>query len=120
MKNNHAINTLTNAAQHMASERLFCKLDCSPAHHGSQMAKQQFVEKVAFNFATKTFAYRTLAQSVSRSLSKFSNFLCEYCEPFIKADQLAQNVDDSDIAANSPEQLINKLPAVLKRTQSAR
>ena len=62
INNNHAVSTLTDAAQHMAGKNLFCKLDCSQAYHCLQMADQQSVELLAFNFASRTFAYRRLAQ----------------------------------------------------------
>ena len=40
INNNHPVSTLTDAAQHMAGKRLFCKLDCSQAYHCLQMADQ--------------------------------------------------------------------------------
>ena len=87
--NNHPVSTLTDAAQHMAGKNLFCKLDCSQANHCLQMADQQSIELLAFNFACRTFAYRRLAQGLSRSLSAFSSFIREYLDPVIKADQCA-------------------------------
>ena len=75
INNNHRVSTLTDAAQHMAGTRLFCKLDCSQANHCLQMADQRSLEKMlAFNFA-RTFAYRRLAQGLSRALSAFSSFM---------------------------------------------
>ena len=89
----------------MAGKNLFCKFDCSQAYHCLQMADQQSIELLAFNFASRTFAYRRLAQGLSRSLSAFSSFIREYLDPVIKADQCAQYIDDIGIAANTPEQL---------------
>ena len=66
------------------------------------MADQLSIELLAFNFASRTFAYRRLAQGLSRSLSAFSSFIREYLDPVIKADQCAQYVDDVGIAANTP------------------
>ena len=114
INNNRPVSTLTDAAQHMAGENMFCKLDCSPAYHCLQMADQQSIELLAFNFASRTFAYRRLAQELSRSLSAFSSFIPEYLDPVIKADQCAQYVDDIGIAANTPEQLIKNLRAVFQ------
>ena len=57
INNNHPVSTLTDAAQHMAGEKLFCKLDCSQAYHCLQMADQRSIEMLAFNFASRTFAY---------------------------------------------------------------
>ena len=112
INNNHPVSTLTDAALHMAGKNLFSKLDCSQANHCLQMADQQSVELLAFNFASRTFAYRRLAQRLSRSLSAFSSFIREYLDPVIKADQCAQYVDDIGIAANTTEQLIKILRAV--------
>ena len=96
----------------MAGKYLFCKLDCSQAYHCLQMADQLSIELLAFNCASKTFAYRRLAQGLSRSLSAFSSFIRGYFDPVIKADQCAQYVYDIGIAANTPEQLIKNLLAV--------
>ena len=90
----------------MAGKDLFCKLDCSQAYQCLRKADQQSMEPLAFIFASKTFAYRTLAQGLNRSLSEFSCFLREYLDPVIKADQCAQYLDDIGIAASTPQQLI--------------
>ena len=112
INNNNPVSTLTDAAQRMAEKNLFCKLDCSQAYHCLQIADQQSIELLAFNFASRTFAYRRLAQGLSRSVSAFSSFIREYLDPVIKADQCAQYVNDIGIAANTPEQLIKNLRAV--------
>ena len=59
---NHPVGTLTDAAQHMAGKKLFCKMNYSQAYHCLQMADQKSIEMLAFNFASRTFAYRRLAQ----------------------------------------------------------
>ena len=76
------------------------------------MADQQSIELLAFNFASKTFAYRRLAQGLSRSLSAFSSFIREYLDPVIKIDQCAQYVDDIGMVANTLQQMIKNLRAV--------
>ena len=63
--NNHPVNTLSDAAQHMAGKKLFCNLDCSQAYHCLQMADYQSIQMLAFNFASRTFAYKRLAQGLS-------------------------------------------------------
>ena len=83
------------------------------------MTDQQSIELLAFNFASRTFAYRRLAQGLSRSLSAFSSFIRKYLDPVIKADQCAQYVDDVGIAANIPQQLINNLQAVFQCLRKA-
>ena len=75
---NHPVSTLSDAAQHLAGNSLFCKLDCSQAYHCLQMADQRSVEMLAFNFASRIFAYKRLAQGLSRSVSAFSGFMREY------------------------------------------
>ena len=75
------------------------------------MPDQQPIELIAFNFASKTFAYRRLTRGLNRSLSAFSSFIRAYLDRVIKADQCAQYVDDIGIAANNPEQLIKNLRA---------
>ena len=119
INNNHTVSTLSDAAQHPAGKELFCKLDCSQAYHCLQMADQRSVELLAFNFASRTFAYRRLSQGLSRALSAFSTFMREYFDSVFKADQCAQNVDDFDIAANTTEQLIKNIRAVFKCIQKA-
>ena len=75
------------------------------------MADQRSIERLAFNFATRTCAYRRLTQGLSRALSAFSSFMLEDLDKVIKADQCAQNVDDTGIAANDAEQPIKILGA---------
>ena len=117
--NNHPVSTLSDAAQHLAGKKLFCKLDCSQAYHCLQMADQRSIEMLAFNCASRTFAYRRLAQGLSRALSAFSSFIREYLDKVIKADQCAQYVDDIGIAANSVTQLIRNIKAVFECIRQA-
>ena len=107
--NNHPVSTLSGAAQHLAGKSLFCKLDCSQAYHCLQMADQRSVEMLAFNFASRTFTYKRLAQGLSRSVSAFSSFMREYLDPVVKADQCAQYVDDIGIAANNAMDLTRNI-----------
>ena len=67
--------TLTDAAQHLAGEKLFCMLDCSQAYHVLRMADQKSVQLLAFNSASRTFAYLRLAQGLRCSLSLISSFM---------------------------------------------
>ena len=110
--NNHPVSTLSDAAQHLAGKSLFCKPDCSQAYHCLQMADQRSVEMLAFNFASRTFAYKRLAQGLSRSVSAFSSFMREYLDPVVKADQCAQYVNDIETAANNATDLTRNIRAV--------
>ena len=58
--NNHPVSTLSDAAQHLTGKSLVRKLDCSQAYHCLQMAEQRSVEMLAFNFASRFFAYKDL------------------------------------------------------------
>ena len=71
----HPVSTLSDAAQHLAGNSLFCKLDCSQAYHVLQMADKRSVEMLAFIFACRNFAYKRLAQRLSRAVFAFSGFM---------------------------------------------
>ena len=83
------------------------------------MADQRSVEMLAFNFASGTFAYKKLAQSLRRSVSAFSSCKREYLDPVIKADQCAQYVDDTGIAANNATDLTRNIRAVFQFIRNA-
>ena len=117
--NNHPVSILSDAAQHLAGKSLFCKLDCSQAYHCLQMADQRSVEMLAFSFASRTFAYKRIAQVLSRSVSAFSGFMREYLDPVVKADQCAQYVDDVGIAANNATDLTRNIRAAFKCSRQA-
>ena len=117
--NNFPVSTLSNAAQHLTGKSLFCKLDCSQAYHCLQMADQRSVEMLAFIFASRTFAYKKLAQGLSRSVSAFSSFMREYLDSVVKVDQCAQYVDDIGIAANNATDLTRNIRAVFKCIRQA-
>ena len=112
--NNHPVSTLSDAAEHLAGKSLFFKLDCNQAYHCLQMANQRSMETLAFNFASGTFAYKRLAQGLSRSLSAFSSFMREYLDPVFKADQCAQYVDNIGIASNNATDLTRNIRTVFK------
>ena len=114
---NHPVSTLSDAAQHLAGKSLFCKLDCSQAYQCWQMADQRSVELLGFDFASRTFAYKRLAQNLSGSA--FSSFMREYLDRVVKADQGAQYVDDIGIAAKKAKDLILNIRAVFKCIRQA-
>ena len=101
----------------MAGKKLFCKLGCSQAYHCLQMADQRSIEMLAFNFASRKFAYRRLAQGLSRALSAISSFMRDYLDKVIKVDQCAQYVDDIGIAAIDADHLTANLRATFKCIQ---
>ena len=83
------------------------------------MADQRSFEMLAFSFASRTFAYRRLAQGLSRALSTFSSFMREYLDKVVTADQCAQYVDDIGFAANDADHLNANLRATFKCIQEA-
>ena len=99
--------------------KMFSKVDCSQAYHCLQMTDQRSVELLAFNFASRTFAYRRLAQGLGRASSAFSSFMRDYLDTVIKADKCSQNMDNIGIAANTTEQLIKNIRSVFKRIRKA-
>ena len=80
--NDYPVSTLSDAAQHLTGKYLFCKLDCSQTYHCLHMADRRSVEML--NFASKSDAYKRLAQGLSSSLSAFSSFMREYLDPLVK------------------------------------
>ena len=118
--NNRSVSTLSDAAQYLAGKSLSCKLDCSQAYHCLHMADHRSVEMLAFIFASRTFAYKRLAQGLSRSVSAFSSFVREYLDPVVKADQCAQYVDDIGIAANNATDLTRNMRTVFKCIRQTR
>ena len=83
------------------------------------MADQRSVETPTFKFATIAFAYKRLAQGLSRSVSAFSSFMREYLDPVVKDDQCAQYVDDIGIAANKATDLTRNIRAVFECIRQA-
>ena len=118
-QHNHPVTTMADAAQHMAGKRYFCKLDCSQAYHCLQMADEQSIQLLAFNFGSRTFAFLRLAQGLNRSLSAFNSTVREYLDPQVKADKCAQYVDDIGIAASTVEELVDNIEAVFTKIGQA-
>ena len=78
------------------------------------MVDQRLVEMLAFNFASRTFACKRLAQGLSRSVSACLSFMREYLDPVVKADQCARYVDDIGIAAINATDLTRNIRAIFK------
>ena len=116
---NHPVSTLSDAAQHLAGKSFFCKLDCSQAYHCLQMADQRSIEMLEFSFASGTFTHKRHAQGLCRSVFVFSSFRLESLDPVVKADQCAQYVDDTWIAAHNTTDLTRNIRAVFKYIRQA-
>ena len=85
---------MTDATSHFARKTLFTKLDCSQAYHCVQMADETSVQLFAFNFASRTYAYKCLAQGLSKSVTGFSAFVRYYLDPCLAARLCTQFMDD--------------------------
>ena len=117
--NNFPISTFADAGAHPAGKKLFCKLDCSQAYFALQMADQRSVELLAFNFASRTYAFLRLAQGLSRAVSTFSSFMRQKLDPCIITDKCFQYVDDVGTASNNVQEMIDNLECIFKCIQNA-
>ena len=66
-EHNYPVTMISDAAQHMAGKKYFCKLDCSQAYLFIQMADEQSVQ----------FTNHRLAQVLKRSLTAFTILIRE-------------------------------------------
>ena len=78
------------------------------------MANQRSVEMLAFNFPSRTFAFKRLAQGMSIYISAISSFMREYSDPVVKTDQSAQYMDGIAVAANNNTDPTRNIRAVFK------
>ena len=62
--NNFTIATLTDAGTHFVDDKLFCKKHGSHGYFSVSVADEQSVQLIAFNFATRTYAFQRLAQGL--------------------------------------------------------
>ena len=76
-EHHHPVTTISDAAQHMAGKKYFCKLDCSQAYYCIQMADEQSVQLLS-NFGSRNYAYKRFAESLNRSLSAFTSVIREW------------------------------------------
>ena len=84
------------------------------------MVDQRSVEMLAFSFASRTFAYKRLAQGLGRSVSAFLSFMRDYLDPVVNADQCAHYLDDIGSATNNATDLIRNIRAILQCIRKAR
>ena len=110
---------MRDAAQHMTGKQYFCKLDCPLAYRCLQMADEQSIQLLAFNFGSRTFAYLRQAQGFNRSLSAYNSNAREYSDPFVKADKCAQYVIDIGIAVHTADEIVHNIEAVFIKIRQA-
>ena len=105
---------MTDASNHFAGKSLFSNLDCSQAYHCVQMADDLSVQLLAFNFGSRTYAYKCLAQGLSKSVTGFSSFIRHYLDPCLAADLCTQFTDDIGSAVNNFDELIPTLSKIFE------
>ena len=87
-------------------------MDGSHGYFSVPMADEQSVQLLAFNFASRTYAFQRLTQGLSRIVSAFSSFMRQNVDPVITADKCFQYVDDIGIEAHDTNDMFEKLRAV--------
>ena len=107
--NNLPVDTLTDAGQHLANKSNFAKLDCSQAYFSIGMADELSVQLLPFNCGSRTWAFKRLAQGLSRSPTIFISCIRHDLERCIATDKCYSFFDDIGAGANSGEELIKNL-----------
>ena len=98
---------MQDATNYFAGKTIFTKLDCSQAYHCVQMADELSVQLLAFNSASRTYAYKCLAQGPGNSLTGFSAFI--HLDPRLAAGLCTQFMDDIGCAVDMFENLVSAL-----------
>ena len=114
---NFPISNMTDATNHFAGKTYFTKLDCSQAYHCVQMADEISVQLLAFNFSSRTYAYKCFAQGLSKSVTGFNSFIRHYLDPCLAADLCTQFMDYIGCAVDSFEDLIPTLTRIFNCTR---
>ena len=73
------------------------------------MADDLSVQLLAFNLGSQTYAYKCLAQGLSKSVTGFGSFIRHYLDPCLAADLCTQFMDDIGSAVNNFDELIPTL-----------
>ena len=58
------------------------------------MADDGSVQLLAFNFASRTYAYKCLDQGLNKSVAGFSSFIRHYLDPCLASGNCTQFIDD--------------------------
>ena len=88
---NFPISNITDALNHFAGKQFFTILDCSQAY---QMADPLSAQLLAFDFASRTYAYQVLVHRLNKSVTGFSAFVRKYFNPCLAAKVCTQFMDD--------------------------
>ena len=110
INSNFPISNMTDATNLFAAKKLFCKFDCSQTYYCVQMADDLSVQILAFNIASRKFAYNCLAQGLNKSVKGLISFVEHCLEPCLAANVCTQIMDD--IAAGVHN--FDEIPALRK------
>ena len=108
---NFPISNMSDASNHFAGKTLFTKLDCSQAYHWVQMADDLSFQFLAFNFASRTYAYKCLTQGLSKSVTGFSAFIRHYLDPCLASNVCTQYMD---VIGSGVEKFEDLIPSFTK------
>ena len=114
MNSNFPISNMSDASNHFAGKTLINKFDCSQAYHCVQMADEKSIQLLAFSFASRTYAYKCLAQGLSKSVTGFSSFIRHYLDPCLAANICTQYMDDIGSAVKNFDELIPNLRKIFE------
>ena len=119
---NFPISNISDAKKYFAGKKLFTKLDRSQAYHCVQMADdvsvQLLLELCFENFASRTYAYKCLAQGLNKSVTGFSSFIRYYLNQCLASGNCTQFMDDIGNAVTNFEQLVPSLQIFICIRQS--
>ena len=102
INNNQPVSTLADAAQHLAVKSFFFRFVYSQEYQCFQTADQRSVEKLAFNFDSKSDWLQKIGKKSQQiCVFFFSYFVREFLDPVVNVVQCAQDLDDIRIAANN-------------------
>ena len=114
INSNFPISNMSDASNHFAGKSFFTKLDCSQAYHCVQMADDLSVQLLAFNFSSRTYAYKCSGQGLSKSVTGFSSFIRHYLDSCLAANICTQYMDDIGSAVKNFDALIPSLRKIFE------
>ena len=106
---NFPISNMSDATNHFAGKSLLNKFDCSQAYHCVQMADDQSIQLLAFNYSSRTYAHKFLAQRLAKSATGFNAFIRNYLDPCLAAGSCTQFMDDIGCGVEKFEKLVPNL-----------
>ena len=107
MNTNFPIADMSDAKIYFARKMLLTKLGCSQACHCVQMVDGVSVQLLASNFASRTYAYKCLAQGLNKEVKRFSSFIRHYLDPCLASGNCTQFMDNIGNAVTKFEQLVS-------------